>query len=220
MSTRLQEALPKETNSAAPPAEAPPAEQQQQQQQQQQQEKEQGAVEVGDGVDVPRADPLALIKSDAVPVLSSESKKGDESPLEFLVQVRLQPFCAVMCKRMSRATRCRCCRARARVATSSRLSSWRRCASSHAIRIKCRCALLHGALHIAMRCDPGLVLTSERRKGTRRDCLMCRRPPLMTRRASGGSFALATAARCSSLRRAAMTQPVKSRTVSQTRASR
>ena len=42
---------------------------------------------MGGGVDVPTADPLTLIKSDAVPVLSSENKKEKESPLEFLVQV-------------------------------------------------------------------------------------------------------------------------------------
>ena len=47
---------------------------------------------MGGGVDVPTADPLTLIKSDAVPVLSSENKKEKESPLEFLVQVCVLGF--------------------------------------------------------------------------------------------------------------------------------
>ena len=76
-----QEEGAKEEESAPPPPkveeEAPPAP-----------KAEAAAVEVGDGVDVPLADPMALIKSGEVPVLSSEAKKTGESPLEFMVQAR------------------------------------------------------------------------------------------------------------------------------------
>jgi hypothetical protein len=46
------------------------------------------AAVVGDGVEVPVADPMRLIKHADVPLLSRDKKKSEDSTLEFLVQVR------------------------------------------------------------------------------------------------------------------------------------
>jgi hypothetical protein len=46
-------------------------------------------VEVGNALDnMPSTDPLKLIKSATVPLLSGEKRKKQATPLEFLVQVR------------------------------------------------------------------------------------------------------------------------------------
>jgi hypothetical protein len=47
-----------------------------------------GDVEVGHALDIANADPLKLIKSATVPLLSGEKRKKQTTPLEFLVQVR------------------------------------------------------------------------------------------------------------------------------------
>ena len=65
-------------------------------------------IVVGDGVEVPLRDPLTFIKSEAVPVLSSEKKREKASPLEFLIQARSTRSAALLRHLRSRGTHLHC----------------------------------------------------------------------------------------------------------------
>lgn len=65
-----------DTGAAAASVDAPPA------------APAEAGAELGEAIEVPRADPLKLIKQAEVPVLSSEKEDGPARPLEFLVQAR------------------------------------------------------------------------------------------------------------------------------------
>jgi hypothetical protein len=64
----------KPSGAAAPPPPAPPSPRDQ-------------AIEIGESIVESSLNPLKLIKSAKIPLLSSEKRKRKETPLEFLVQV-------------------------------------------------------------------------------------------------------------------------------------